>query len=114
MEERVVHRLSERAMKGLFLAVCLIFLVTGITGQWQVRAARAPKAYVGLFKDNAVAVIDTGTNQVLKTIPVPAGPHGLVITGDGKTVYVSSDVDSKVSVIDTASDTVGSTIEVGK
>ena len=32
----------------------------------------APKAYIGLFKDNAVAVLDTATNQVLSTIPVPA------------------------------------------
>src|SRR5205807_1313818 len=37
----------------------------------------APKAYVGLFNDNAVAVIDTRANRVLTTIPIPAGPHGL-------------------------------------
>ncbi len=72
------------------------------------------KAYVGLFKDNAVAVIDTSTNQVLSTIPVPAGPHGMVITHDGRWVYVSSDGDSKVSVIDTSTDKVVNTIEVGK
>ena len=52
-----------------------------------------PKAYIGLFKDNAVAVLDTGTNQVIKTIPVPTGPHGMVITSDGRWVYVSSDGD---------------------
>lgn len=38
-----------------------------------VHAAPAPKAYVGLFKDNAVAVIDTGSNKVLTTIAVPSG-----------------------------------------
>ena len=32
------------------------------------QASPAAKAYVGLFKDNAVAVVDTGTNQVLSTI----------------------------------------------
>ena len=74
----------------------------------------SPKAYIGLFKDNAVAVLDTGTDQVIKTIPVPAGPHGLVITPDGRWVYISSDGDTKVSVIDTASDTVVKSIEVGK
>ncbi len=72
------------------------------------------KAYIGLFKDNAVAVLDTATRQVLKTIPVPAGPHGLVITADGRWVYVSSDGDSKVSLIDTNTDTVVNTLEVGK
>jgi len=77
-------------------------------------AMAAPKAYIGLFKDNAVAVFDTGANRVLTTIPIPTGPHGLVVTPDGRTVYASSDGDSKVSVIDTATDQVKSSIEVGK
>jgi YVTN family beta-propeller protein len=72
-----------------------------------------PKAYVGLFLDNAVGVIDTGTNKVTKTIPVPAGPHGLVVTPDGAKVYVSSDGASTVSVISTASDSVVASIDVG-
>jgi len=73
-----------------------------------------PKAYIGLFKDNAVAVLDTATNRVLSTIPVPTGPHGLVVTPDGRWVFVSSDGDSKVSVIDTSTDQIMDTIEVGK
>src|SRR5882724_2014138 len=76
-------------------------------------AAAAPKAYVGVFKDDAVAVIDTAQNKVVGTIPVPKGPHGLVITPNGRKVYVSSDGVSTVSVIDTASDRVTATIEVG-
>ena len=76
--------------------------------------AVGPKAYIGLFKDNAVAVVDTAENRLLTTIPIPAGPHGLVVTPDGRAVYASSDGDTKVSVIDTATDSVRSTIEVGK
>jgi YVTN family beta-propeller protein len=76
-------------------------------------AAAAAKAYVGLFKDDAVAVIDTAQNKVVGTIPVPKGPHGLVITPDGRKVYVASDGASTVSVIDTATDRVVATIEVG-
>ena len=76
-------------------------------------AAAAPKAYVGLFKDDAVAVIDTAQNKVVGTIPVPKGPHGLVITPNGRKMYVSSDGASTVSVIDTGSDRVVATIEVG-
>jgi YVTN family beta-propeller protein len=79
-----------------------------------MQMAGAPKAYVGLFKDNAVAVIDTDSKQVLKTIPIPAGPHGLVVTPDGAKVFVSSDGDSVVSVIDTASDQVVDTVQVGQ
>jgi YVTN family beta-propeller protein len=69
--------------------------------------------YVGLFKDDAVAVIDTAQHKVVGTIPVAKGPHGLVITPDGRKVYVSSDGASTVSVIDTGSDRVIATIEVG-
>lgn len=77
-------------------------------------APAGAKAYIGLFKDNAVAVLDIATNRVLRTIPVPAGPHGLVVSPDGRWIYVSSDGDSKVSVIDTATDRIADTIEVGK
>ena len=75
--------------------------------------ATGPKAYIGLFQDNAVAVLDSAAGRVLETIPVPAGPHGLVITPDGRRVYVSSDGDSTVSVIDTATDRIVDTINVG-
>jgi YVTN family beta-propeller protein len=76
-------------------------------------APTSPKAYVGLFGDNAVAVINTGTDRITKTIPIPTGPHGLVITPDNKWVYASSDGDSVVSVINTSTDEVTSTIDVG-
>ena len=79
-----------------------------------VHAATGPKAYVGLFKEDAVAVLDTGTNTVLSKIAVPARPHGMAATADGKKVYVSSDGATTVSVIDTATDSVVRTVEVGK
>ena len=85
-------------------------VITSVPG---ARAADAPKAYVGLFRDDAVAVIDTGTNQVVKRIAVPKGPHGLVVTPDGRKVYVSSDGASVVSVIDTVTDRVTATVDVG-
>jgi YVTN family beta-propeller protein len=76
-------------------------------------ATQPAKAYVGLFKDNSVAVLDTGSNRVLRTIAIPPGPHGLVITPNGRKVYVSSDGASTVSVIETATDRVIKSIEVG-
>jgi YVTN family beta-propeller protein len=77
-------------------------------------AFAAPKAYVGNFKDNTVSVIDTATATVIATVPVAAGPHGMAVSADGATVYVSGDGSSSVSVIDTATDKVARTIEVGK
>jgi YVTN family beta-propeller protein len=91
----------------------LVLLAVAMPLIWLAEAAAAPKVYVGLFKDNAIAVLDTGTNRVQGTIPVPQGPHGIVITPDGRKVYVSSDGASTVSVIDTQTDKIVKSIEVG-
>ena len=91
----------------------LVLLAITMPLAWLAEAAAAPKAYVGLFKDNAIAVLDTGTNRLQGTIPVPQGPHGIVITPDGRKVYVSSDGASTVSVIDTQTDKIVKSIEVG-
>jgi len=98
------HRLVAKLIFGATLSLC--------APAWS--HADGAKAYVGLFKDNAVGVIDTATDHVLHTIPIASGPHGLVATPDGSTVFASSDADSVVSVIDTATDKVTGVIDVGK
>ena len=105
-------RLSNAFLIPAALALLLAAPI-GFTDSAAAKAATAPKAYVGLFKDNAVAVIDTGSDRVLGRVPVPTGPHGIVITPDGRWVFVSSDGDSKVSIIDTSSDSLVASIEVG-
>ena len=104
------------AATALVAAACSSGSPSSAPAASEPAAAALPmvKAYVGLFKDNAVAVLDTSTNHVAKTIPVPTGPHGLVITPDGRQVYVSSDGASTVSVIDTATDAVTASVDVGK
>jgi len=72
------------------------------------------KAYVGNFKDDTVSVIDVRAGAVTKTVPVAAGPHGMAVSSDGATVYVTGDNSSSMSVVDTATDTVKATIDVGK
>ena len=72
------------------------------------------KSYVANFKDNTISVIDAGAGTVVATVPVSAGPHGMAITQDGRTVYVSGDGSSSVDVIDTATDKVVKAIDVGK
>jgi len=99
-------------MRRLAAGFAALMLTTTLSGATMAHAAGG-KAYVGLFKDDAVAVIDVTQNRVLSTIPVPKGPHGLVITPDGRKVYVSSDGASTVSVIDTGKDAVVATIDVG-
>src|SRR5439155_21077510 len=99
--------------RGAVVLGALALLGGWVVGTGFLTAAGAPKAYVGLFKDDAVAVIDTVQNKVLGTILVPKGPHGLVVTPDGRKVYVSSDGAATVSVIDTAADRVSASIDVG-
>jgi YVTN family beta-propeller protein len=110
------HRLcSWRSALATCLHAALLIVASAAAAQPTPAspASTAGKAYVGIFKDNAVAVIDTTTHRVLRTITVPKGPHGLVMTPDGRKVYVSSDGASTVSVIDTITDQVVSSIEVG-
>ncbi len=101
-------------LKRMAIVLWVLVVVAGwVVGMASFAAAAAPKLYVGLFKDDAVTVIDTAENKVLGTISVPKGPHGLVVTPDGRKVYVSSDGASMVSVIDTAADRVVASIDVG-
>src|SRR5262249_45632093 len=113
--------------QGSIAAILLLFAATSVAGAAALgragvpvgtaiaaaQPAGGPKAYVGLFKENAIAVLDTSSRQVVRKIPVPNGPHGLVVTPDGARVFVSSDGASTVSVIDTSTDQVVDTVEVG-
>jgi YVTN family beta-propeller protein len=101
-------RLKRAALGGLAALTALFALAP--VGHAQ---PAAPKLYVGLFGDNSVGVIDTGSNKMIKTIPIAKGPHGLVITPDGKWLYASSDGDSVVSIINTSTDEVTGTIDAG-
>ncbi len=103
-------------MKATF-AVAVLLTAAGCssssdTGGDPPSATSNRKAYVGLVGDQAVAVLDTVTKQVVKKIPVTA-PDGLIVTPDGKKVYVSSTDTASVKVIATADDTITASIDVG-
>ena len=104
-------------LKPLIRAVATLLVAAGCSSNSDPSPAGSNmnahrKAYVGLFGDQSVAVLDTVTNQVSKTIPVTA-PDGLIVTPDGKKVYVSSTDSGSVKVIDTADDTLRASIDVG-
>ena len=97
------------------------------------------RLYVALNQAHQVAVIDTATRAIVTRIPVGTYPYTTVMSADGSKVYVSNwggkvpgpadftdgmfpvvvdrrtgiPVSGTVSVIDTASNTVIKTIEVG-
>ena len=79
------------------------------------------KVYVA-NEDKTVYIIDTTTNTVIAVVNMISEPFGIAVTPDGKSVYVVntgqyyediSNFDNNVSVIDTATNTVKTTVEVG-
>lgn len=68
------------------------------------------KLYVAL-ESGSVLVVDTATNSVSKTIPVPSA-GAVVISRDGSRAYVQTVLSDGVFVIDTAKDTVIAQIPV--
>jgi YVTN family beta-propeller protein len=74
-----------------------------------------PLAYVGT-ENNTVAIIDTGTNRVVGTIPLGFAPASIAVTPDAKHLYVGSSNGSgesgSVAVIETLHDTVVATLPV--
>ncbi len=97
------------------LIPALLFLVAWVPVGQPAPAAQdsAPKAYVALHDESALAVLDTTANRIMRFVTVPLGPHGLAMTPDGRKVYVGSDQLSTVSVLDTATDGLLAQIEVG-
>ena len=63
---------------------------------------------------NKVFVIDVAAAKVITTIQVGSKAHGVVVSKDGKTVYVTNSIDNTVSVIDVATQKLIRTIPVGK
>jgi YVTN family beta-propeller protein len=68
--------------------------------------------YVSNPTSNSVAVMDTASNTIVKTILVGMSPAGVAVTPDGADVYVSNSASNSVSVINTNSNTVVDTIPV--
>jgi YVTN family beta-propeller protein len=61
-----------------------------------------------------VAIINTTTHQIVKTILIKEKPLGITITSDGKEVYVTNSRHDTISVIDTKTYIVRNVIPVGK
>lgn len=61
----------------------------------------------------AVWAIDTATAKVVAKVPVGMHPAHVVVSGDGRTAYVTNGGDNSVSVVDTNAHQVIATIPVG-
>lgn len=77
-------------------------------------AALARQAFVANLGAHTVTPVDLATNQAGAPIPVGGDPDSVAISPDGRTAYVSNEIDGTVSVIETATDRVaGAPIAAG-
>lgn len=56
---------------------------------WTPMALSAEMLVVANNAENTVSLIDTGSNKILATIPVGAGPHEIAVSRDGRYAYVA-------------------------
>lgn len=69
--------------------------------------------YFGQPTGNRVYKIDLVTKSVAKEIPAGDAPHGVVVSPDGKFIYVTNLLSEDVSIIDATTDTEVSRVNVG-
>lgn len=69
--------------------------------------------YVVAEEGNALLVVNTESNKVIKEIEVGVRPHTVVLSRDGKTAYVSNQWSDNVSVIDLVEYVVTDTLKTG-
>ncbi|MBS2132133.1 beta-propeller fold lactonase family protein (plasmid) [Burkholderia thailandensis] len=67
----------------------------------------------GSDPDNRVSVIDVASGQLMDTVVTGAGAHGVVASSDGTSVFVTNTRDNTVSAIDTGTQRVIATYDVG-
>ena len=63
---------------------------------------------------NKVFVIDISNAKVINTLTVGNKAHGVVVSKDGKTVYVTNSIDNTVSIIEVTTQKLTRTVSVGK
>src|SRR6266850_1302358 len=77
-------------------------------------AVSASRVYVAVSAENTVDVIDTTTNMKVASVPVGASPFGVAVDQSGAKVFVGNSGSGRMSMIDTATNTVtGPSVAVG-
>src|SRR5437667_4870694 len=95
-------RIINKALLPLLLIVCAF-----------ASSALAHSLFVVTTLSDAVAVIDSSTDQITTTIPVGTGPIRIAMSPDRLKAYVSNGTAGTVSVLDTVALATTATIRVG-
>jgi len=90
-----------------FKSVALFALLASAT------PAAAHTLYISNEKDNTISVIDTVTDEVIKSIPVGQRPRGITLSKDHKKLYICASDSNTVQVMDVASGKIINTLPSG-
>jgi YVTN family beta-propeller protein len=71
------------------------------------------RLYIASAEKDALVIVSTDNNQVVKAIPVPKAPRRVVVSPDGTKVYVSSEDTGDVVALNARTDAVLATIKTG-
>jgi YVTN family beta-propeller protein len=90
-------------------------LYVSASGSESVTVIDIPKmlAYVKAANGPIANDLSASANYVVKRVPVGRNPKGLLLSRDGKRLFVANRLDDGISVIDTTSDSVVSSIDLG-
>ncbi len=110
-EQRHRFALPEAGLRWVRIVVFLASLAAMLAGG----AGWAQNAYIPNEGDNTLSVIDTVTDTVTATIPLPSGstPIGIAVLPNGQKVYVASFDAPQLTAISTATNTVADAATVG-
>lgn len=75
-------------------------LLVGVVGIASTSVAHAYSVYVSNEKDNTISVIDGESYEVIDTIAVGERPRGLVLSNDGKILYICTSDEDHVEAYD--------------
>jgi len=90
-----------------------IFVSTAGSENVTVIDARELLRFVHMRRQPFVNDLSASANYVTARIPVGRNPRGVLLSPDGKRLYVANRLDDNISVIDTSSERVISTIDLG-
>jgi YVTN family beta-propeller protein len=90
-------------------------LYVSSSGSESITVIDVPKmlSYVHATNGPIANDLSASANYVIARIPVGRNPKGMLLSGDGKRLYVANRLDDSISVIDTSRDVVVSSIDLG-
>ena len=87
-------------------------MASPLVAAWSAPGPTIPgrSIYVTNQLDNTLSVIDGSNYKVVATVPVGTSPAGVVVSPDGRYAYIAEGGDDAVSVLDTGTRTIATTV----